>query len=136
MFQSYTSRNHGVRAALIGLPLFAIALLLARQASADCTLVKTYSTFADFGEGTPPEQMPELIVGPDDIQVKTPPAMLPFINVACSGRGTMTRIFVGSADGIVPPVVLGEYRTAPEGRLNMTALRPSRSLGLSLSAFI
>jgi sugar lactone lactonase YvrE len=68
-----------------------------------------YTTDADFGRGTlvsvnhdPPND--------DQLQLDQPTVPFPFINVAASGRGTVVRIHTETGE------ILGEYRTAPEGR--------------------
>ena len=109
MHNTYGSLEHGVCVVLTGCLLYAVAALTAPQAHADCTLTKTYSTEADFNAGS---VVGELTVGPEDIQVEAPPAMLPLFNVACSGRGTMARVDINTG------AVVGEYWTAPEkGRI-------------------
>jgi hypothetical protein len=63
-----------------------------------------------------------------NLQLDPPALLYPFINVACSGRGTVARIFIGSGvfvNGVetVPPRIIGEYRTTPDG----IASNPSRT---------
>jgi streptogramin lyase len=53
----------------------------------------------------------------DQLQLNTSGTSYAFINVAASGRGTIVRINADSGD------ILGEYKTAPEGR----GLNPSRT---------
>ncbi len=67
---------------------------------------KTYTTTADFNLGT----LSGLAAEGDQLQFKTNlPAQFPFINVACSDRGTVARI--NTTNG----AVIGEYRTTPHG---------------------
>ena len=75
-----------------------------------------YTTDADFDQGTligvnhdPPLN--------DQLQLNSPTEPFPFINVAASGRGTMVRTNTETGE------IVGEYRTAPEGR----GLNPSRT---------
>lgn len=76
----------------------------------------TYTLNADFKLGV----LSGLEAVNDQIQFKTNlPAQFPFINVACSDRGTVARI--NTTNGLV----IGEYRTAPEDV--PTAPSPSRT---------
>ncbi|MGD9147214.1 MAG: hypothetical protein PVI80_16725, partial [Anaerolineae bacterium] len=75
-----------------------------------------YTTDADFDQGTlvsvnhdPPNN--------DQLQLDSPTEPFPFINVAASGRGTVVRANTETGE------IVGEYRTAPEGR----GLNPSRT---------
>jgi hypothetical protein len=75
-----------------------------------------YTTDADFDRGTmvsvnhdPPNN--------DQLQLDSPTEPFPFINVAASGRGTVVRANTETGE------IVGEYRTAPEGR----GLNPSRT---------
>jgi len=75
-----------------------------------------YTTDADFDQGTmvsvnhdPPSN--------DQLQLDQPTEPFPFINVAASGRGTVVRANTETGQ------IIGEYRTAPEGR----GLNPSRT---------
>ena len=75
-----------------------------------------YTTDADFDQGTmvsvnhdPPNN--------NQLQLNSPTEPFPYINVAASNRGTMVRIHTETGE------ILGEYRTAPEGR----GLDPSRT---------
>jgi len=53
----------------------------------------------------------------DQLQLDSPTEPFPFINVAASGRGTVVRANTETGE------IVGEYRTAPEGR----GLNPSRT---------
>jgi streptogramin lyase len=53
----------------------------------------------------------------NQLQLNQPTEPFPFVNVAASGRGTMVRINAETSE------IVGEYRTAPEGR----GLDPSRT---------
>ena len=75
-----------------------------------------YTSDADFDQGT--------LVGVNhdtpfnnQLQLDSPTVPFPFINVAASGRGTVVRANTGTGE------IIGEYRTAPEGR----ELDPSRT---------
>ena len=75
-----------------------------------------YTTDADFDRGTlvsvnhdPPNN--------NQLQLDQPTVPFPFINVAASGRGTVVRIHTETGE------IIGEYRTAPEGR----GTNPSRT---------
>ena len=72
--------------------------------------IKVYTTVADFDEGVL-EGLEATAPLPDgQLQFKTNlPTQFPFINVACSDRGTVARI--NTTNGMV----VGEYRTAPFG---------------------
>jgi streptogramin lyase len=72
------------------------------------TCGRVYTTDADFDLGllfnvnhTSPNN--------DQLQLNSATAPLPFVNIACSGRGTLVRIDVSTG------AVLGEYLTAPNG---------------------
>jgi len=66
---------------------------------------KIYTSNADFNLGV----LSGLEAVNDQLQFKTNlPAQFPFINVACSARGTVARI--NTTNGMI----VGEYRTAPE----------------------
>lgn len=68
---------------------------------------REYTLNADFDEGT----LLNVNHGTDDqLQLNQETKSFPFIWVACSGRGTIVRIDVNTGE------VLGEYRSAPEGR--------------------
>jgi subtilisin-like proprotein convertase family protein/streptogramin lyase len=69
---------------------------------------KIYTTVGDFDWGVMSGLDPVLGAGNGQLQFKTNlPPQFPFINVACSERGTVARI--NTTNG----VVIGEYRTAP-----------------------
>jgi hypothetical protein len=73
---------------------------------------KTYTTTNDFKLGVMAGLETVLGAGDGQLQFQTNlPPQFPFINVACSGRGTVARI--NTTNG----AVLGEYRTTPTGLL-------------------
>jgi hypothetical protein len=75
-----------------------------------------YTTDEDFDQGTMISVNHDTPYN-DQLQLDHPTEPFPFINVAASGRGTVVRIDTESGE------ILGEYRTAPEGR----GLDPSRT---------
>jgi hypothetical protein len=75
-----------------------------------------YTTDADFDQGTMISVNHDA-PNNDQLQLNQPTEPFPFINVAASGRGTVVRIDTETGE------ILGEYRTAPEGR----GLDPSRT---------
>ena len=79
---------------------------------------RTYTTSADFAEGTPINVHSET---PDpanpnsaQLQLDTTENSFVFVNVAATARGTIVRIDAESEDGDIN--IIGEYRTAPNGR--------------------
>jgi hypothetical protein len=79
---------------------------------------RTYTTSADFAEGLLSNVNSDA-PNQDQLQLNPPQltSPLPFINIAASGRGTIIHIDVNTGE------ILGEYRTAPVGRLR----EPSRT---------
>lgn len=75
-----------------------------------------YTTDADFDRGTLVSVNHDA-PNNDQLQLDQPTVPFPFINVAASGRGTVVRIHTETGE------IIGEYRTAPEGR----GLNPSRT---------
>ncbi len=51
------------------------------------------------------------------LEVPDPGRLFPYVNMACSNRGTVVRIYIGSGDNpeTTPPYVVGEYWTSPDG---------------------
>ncbi|MDH3295953.1 MAG: hypothetical protein OER95_16675, partial [Acidimicrobiia bacterium] len=76
----------------------------------------TYTTDADFDLGTLVSVNHDAPFN-NQLQLDSPTEPFPFINVAASGRGTVVRVNTDTGE------VVGEYRTAPEGR----GLNPSRT---------
>ena len=76
----------------------------------------TYTTDADFNQGTLVSVNHDAPFN-DQLQLDSPTEPFPFINVAASGRGTVIRSHTETGE------IMGEYRTAPEGRW----LNPSRT---------
>ncbi|NIM95390.1 MAG: hypothetical protein GTO18_16970 [Anaerolineales bacterium] len=75
-----------------------------------------YTTDADFDQGTLVSVNHDA-PNNDQLQLDSPTEPFPFINVAASGRGTVVRANTETGE------IVGEYRTAPEGR----GLDPSRT---------
>ncbi len=75
-----------------------------------------YTTDADFDQGTMVSVNHDS-PNNDQLQLDQPTEPFPFINVAASGRGTVVRANTETGQ------IVGEYRTAPEGR----GLNPSRT---------
>ena len=95
-------------------PVRVLPLLLAlsfSQGSADAQS-RTYSTNADFSEGTLLNVNFDA-PGADQLQLNdvSDTSPLPFVNVPATLRGTIVRIDVNTGQ------VIGEYRTAPNGEL-------------------
>jgi streptogramin lyase len=67
---------------------------------------KTFTTTADFNQGSLLSVNTSI---PDQLQLDQPGRPLPYVNIACSGKGTVVRIDVETGQ------IIGEYRTAPEG---------------------
>jgi hypothetical protein len=76
----------------------------------------TYTSSADFDQGTLVSVNHDA-PNNDQLQLDSPTEPFPFINIAASGRGTVVRVNTDTGE------VVGEYRTAPEGR----GLNPSRT---------
>ena len=95
------------------LSLWGIPVSTSAQDSSNDVL---YTTDADFDRGTLVSVNHN---APDDnqLQLDSQTKPFPFINVAASGRGTMVRTNTETGE------IVGEYRTAPEGR----GLNPSRT---------
>ena len=106
----------------IGLMLAVVTVSLAAGPQAVTSAMQAggtdviFTTDADFDQGTlvnvnhdPP--------GGDQLQLNRETQPFPFVNVAASGRGTVVRVHAGTGE------VVGEYRTAPQGR----GLDPSRT---------
>lgn len=68
---------------------------------------RTYTLDADFDEGTLLNVNHTVVT--DQLQLNTTTTPFPFVNIACSARGTAVRIDVNTG------AILGEYQTAPDG---------------------
>jgi hypothetical protein len=79
----------------------------------ECPAGRVWTLDAHFDEGTLFNVHHDVH---DQLQLNAPPELYPYVNVACSDRGTAVKIHVGSADCTVAPKIVGEYRTAPDGR--------------------
>lgn len=88
---------------------------------------REYSSSADFAEG----QLFNVENADDKLEIATAPdPLFPYVNVACSARGTVVRIFVGSV-ALPTPHVVGEYWTFPSpdhATDNLTHGDPSRDI--------
>src|SRR5437870_724331 len=84
---------------------------------AQCPTLRNYTDNGDFDEvGTTTKvNVDHPVAG--RLELNAPKELYPYINVACSTRGTMVRIDVNTR------AVLGEYWTAPDNR----ARNPSRT---------
>lgn len=96
-----TSTTH--RPLLIALG--ALALSVAPASAQNCS--QTYTTDADFALGVS-LNVNNASPNSDQLQLNIGTASLPFVNVACSARGTLVRIDVNTG------TILGEYFTAPD----------------------
>jgi hypothetical protein len=92
--------------------LLALAIAVLASVPAAWPVARTYTLDADFDEG--------LLVNVnhdspnnDQLQLNSITTPFPFVNIACSARGTIVRIDVNTG------AVLGEYRTAPDGRVSV-----------------
>jgi hypothetical protein len=81
--------------------------LLCLTATPAWTQSRTYTLDADFDEGT----LLNVNHDPnhDQLQLNQVTTPFPFVNIACSNRGTIVRIDVNTGQ------ILGEYLTAPNG---------------------
>ncbi|UCH82945.1 MAG: T9SS type A sorting domain-containing protein [Candidatus Latescibacterota bacterium] len=109
-------RREGLKKPAVSTLLIPIIVSSLLFAATSWSQTRTYTLDADFDEGflvnvnhDPPNN--------DQLQLSYQTESFPYINVACSGRGTMVRINTETGE------ILGEYRTAPEGR----SLNPSRT---------
>lgn len=68
---------------------------------------RVYTLNADFDKGTLLNVNYDLV--PDQLQLNQVTRPFPFVNIACSGRGTIVRIDVDTGQ------ILGEFLTAPNG---------------------
>lgn len=82
------------------------------QGTQACT--RTYTLDADFYEG---QLLSVNTSVPNQLQLDQPGRPLPYINIACSQRGTVVRIDINTGQ------IIGEYLTAPSGR----GANPSRT---------
>lgn len=74
--------------------------------AADLVCDHAYTLDADFDEGTLLNVNHDV---PDQLQLNQVTTPFPFVNIACSARGTAVRIDVNTG------TILGEYLTAPDG---------------------
>ena len=102
----------------IGVSLFiGVVLLFVCQsalAHENSTHQKTYTTSDDFNEGDLVEVNHD---PPDQLRLNSAETPFAFVNVAASARDTIVRIKADTGE------IMGEYRTAPKGRLG----NPSRT---------
>ena len=100
----------------VSLIIVVVLLFVGQSALAlDClTNEKTYTVDADFGEG---DLVDVNFDTPDQLQLNATETPFVFVNVAASARDTIVRINADTGE------IMGEYRTAPLGRLG----NPSRT---------
>ena len=82
-----------------------LGVLAAATTPAHAQCNSTYTTAGDFDGGT----KLNTVTNGDQLELAVTTQPLPFVNIACSGRGTLVRIDVNSG------LVIGEYFTAPGG---------------------
>ena len=97
----------------LALSLWGMPVPISAQNSGNDVL---YTTDADFDKGTL-VSVNHNAPNNNQLQLDSPTKPFPFINVAASGRGTMVRTNTETGE------IVGEYRTAPDGR----GLNPSRT---------
>ncbi|MCB2205902.1 hypothetical protein KQI65_14260 [bacterium] len=90
-----------------------LSLLLCSSLSAQS--LKEWTVNADFDEGLLINVNHDVVA--DQLQLNHESALLPYVNVAASDRGTVIRIDANTGK------ILGEYRTTPQGALH----NPSRT---------
>ncbi len=73
---------------------------------------KIFTSDTDFDLGTL-ENVNHNAPNQHQLQLDDPAEMQPYLNVACSGRGTMIRIDVNEED--TTKAIIGQYLTSPEG---------------------
>ncbi len=95
---------------------FAIAAVFGSAVASGQSIVRTWTSNADFDQGTLLNVNHDSPNG-DQLQLNQATTPLPFVYVACSARGTAVRIDVNTG------AILGEYLTAPAGM----ARNPSRT---------
>jgi hypothetical protein len=105
-------RRRGMLAKKLSMSLIIVVvfLFIGQSAMAD----RTYTTSADFDDGELVEVNHDI---PDQLQLNSTETPFAFVNVAASARGTIVRINADTGE------IMGEYRTAPNGRLR----NPSRT---------
>jgi streptogramin lyase len=96
----------------LGFALLCAGSASAQQPAGNCG--RTYTSNEDFEEGSLLSLNYSI---PGSLRLDQPGKPLPYINIACSGRGTVARINVNTGQ------VIGEYLTSPDGRLR----NPSRT---------
>lgn len=96
----------------VSLTIGFVFLLVAHPAPAD----RFYTLTADFLDNGD-AQLVDVDPGRDQLQLNLTETSLVYINIAATGRGTIVRIDASTGE------IIGEYRTAPEGR----SASPSRT---------
>jgi streptogramin lyase len=96
--------------------LLIAALFLLVASPAAWGITKTYTLDAEFDEGTLLNVNHDA-PNNDQLQLNSVTTPFPFVNIACSARGTIVRIDVNTG------AILGEYQTAPDGM----GMDPSRT---------
>ncbi len=104
---------------ILALSALVIGLLVnAIHAQPSCPPTKVYTYNADFDLGIMRHVNHN---SADRLKLDDPPALYSYVNVACLGRGTVVRLFVGTADDTAannwtettPPYIVGEYWSGP-----------------------
>ncbi|MBE7500183.1 MAG: hypothetical protein HS113_07715 [Verrucomicrobiales bacterium] len=95
-----------------------------RSAPATLTLIpagqnRTYTSDTDFQNGVLVNLNYTSV--PNQLQLSSTPTPFPYLNVACSTRGTIVRIDVNTG------TILGEFRTAPVRVVDQTEVAPNPS---------
>jgi streptogramin lyase len=89
--------------------VLACAIVVAAGAAARAQTSRTYTTTADFQEGSLNNVNATVVADQLQLNVAANPDPFPVVNVAASGRGSLVRI-----DGATG-AILGEYATSPDG---------------------
>jgi hypothetical protein len=85
----------------------------AGKCKTNCCVGRTYTTAADFSEGVLMNLVTNTINGDECLSFPPHITPFPYVNIACSTRGTLVRIDAKATDPT--KAILGEYYTAPAG---------------------